>query len=70
MQDDSTGFAQLTVRIKSAQRFSAYDSKGRLAAGNPEQEVSVEDFWVMERTLNKKQSNAKWRLAGRLSIAS
>ena len=36
-QDDTSGFAQLTVRIPSQQRFAAYDRQGKLVAGNPEQ---------------------------------
>ena len=35
-QDDTTGFAQLTVRVPSQQRFAAYDKAGRLVAGDPE----------------------------------
>ena len=36
-QDDTTGFAQLTVRVPSTQRFAAYDRRGKLVAGSPEQ---------------------------------
>lgn len=40
MQDDSTGFVQLTVRIPSKQQFAAYDRKGRLVAGGIDQEIA------------------------------
>lgn len=36
LQDDTTGFAQLTVCIPSQQRFAAYDRRGILVAGDPE----------------------------------
>jgi predicted lipid-binding transport protein (Tim44 family) len=60
---------QLTLRIPSRQRFAAYDRKGHLAAGDPEADFSVEDHWVFERTLHKKDPSAAWRVAGRLSLA-
>lgn len=41
-QDETSGFAQLTVRIPSAQRFAAYDKAGKLVAGDPEQ---VRGWW-------------------------
>lgn len=67
LQDDTTGFAQLTVRIPSQQRFAAYDRQGRLVAGDPERAIEVEDFWVFEHSLKKSPAN-RWRLAGRLAI--
>lgn len=66
-KDDSTGFAQLTVRFKSAQAFAAFDRRGRLVAGAPEQGVQVDDCWVFERAL-KAQVASRWRVAGRLSL--
>lgn len=60
------GFVQLTTRFRSRQRFAAYDSLGRLVAGNPAEELDVEDFWVFEHGL--KLPNARWRLAGRLHM--
>ena len=36
-QDETSGFAQLTVRVPSTQRFAAYDRRGKLVAGSPEQ---------------------------------
>ncbi|KAL4860079.1 putative 39S ribosomal protein L45 [Chlorella vulgaris] len=66
-KDDTTGFAQLTVRIPSQQRFAAYDRQGRLVAGDPERAIEVEDFWVFEHSLKKSPAN-RWRLAGRLAI--
>lgn len=67
-KDDNTGFAQLTVRIPSRQRFSAYDRRGRLVAGSPTAPpLDVQDFWVFERPLRRQASN-RWRLAGRLTV--
>ncbi|PRW59403.1 39S ribosomal mitochondrial [Chlorella sorokiniana] len=66
-KDDTSGFAQITMRIPSQQRFAAYDRQGKLVAGNPEQAIDVEDFWVFEHALKKSPAN-RWRLAGRLSI--
>lgn len=66
-QDETTGYAQLTVRIPSQQRFAAYDRSGRLLAGSPDAVIEVEDFWVFEHALRKAPGN-RWRLAGRLSI--
>ena len=60
------GFVQLTTRFRSRQRFAAYDSLGRLVAGNPAEVLDVEDFWVFEHGL--KLPNARWRLAGRLHM--
>ncbi len=33
-QDDSSAFAQLTVRLASEQCFAAFDRRGRLVAGS------------------------------------
>ena len=60
------GFVQLTTRFRSAQRFAAYDASGRLVAGDPEEVIDVEDFWVFEHGL--KIPNSRWRLAGRLHM--
>jgi large subunit ribosomal protein L45 len=68
-KNDNVGFAQLTVRFKSKQRFAAYDGKGRLAAGEPEGEASVDDYWVFERPLGKVVAH-KWRVAARLTVPS
>ena len=62
------GFVQLTTRFRSKQRFAAYDARGRLVAGDPEQILDVEDFWVFEHGL--KIMNSRWRLAGRLTLPS
>ena len=40
LQDDNTGFVQLTVKFPSKQRFAAYDRRGRLVAGDLEKEVA------------------------------
>lgn len=66
-KDDSTAFAQLTVRIPSGQTFAAYDTKGRQVAGDPEKEIRVNDHWVFEIPLRQQRSN-RWRVAGRLTI--
>ncbi|KAL2636137.1 hypothetical protein R1flu_007616 [Riccia fluitans] len=59
-------FVQLTVRINSKQKFAAYDKRGKLAAGDPEKELLVEDIWVFEKPL--LLTEAKWRLCARLSV--
>lgn len=66
-KDDNTGFAQLTVRVPSRQRFAAYSRAGRLVAGSETEDVAVVDHWVFEIPLRKQSSN-RWRLAGRLSV--
>ncbi|OUS47128.1 putative mitochondrial/chloroplast ribosomal protein L45 [Ostreococcus tauri] len=60
------GFVQLTTRFRSRQRFAAYDGKGRLVSGDPDEVLDVEDFWVFEHGL--KIPNSRWRLAGRLHV--
>lgn len=66
-KDDSTGFAQLTVRIPSKQRFAAFNRAGQLVGGSLDKELDVEDYWVFEHALKPSAAN-RWRLAGRLSI--
>ena len=60
------GLVQLTTRFRSAQRFAAYDASGRLVAGDPNELIDVEDFWVFEHGL--KIPNSRLRLAGRLHM--
>ena len=64
--DRSVAFVQFTVRFNSRQTYAAYDKRGRVVAGDPDQVLSVEDVWVFERGL--KVPNARWRLAARLSV--
>lgn len=64
-KDDSTGFAQLTVRIPSLQVFAAYNKKGQLVSGDENEAISVVDHWVFERPL---RSNYRWKVAGRLHV--
>lgn len=64
--NSSVGFAQMTVRFKSKQTYAAYDARGRLVAGDPEEVLNVEDIWVFEHGL--KLPNSRWRLAARLSL--
>jgi len=61
---ETVGFAQLTTRFRSKQRFAAYDASGRLVAGDPNATIDVVDHWVFEHGLNIP--NSRWRLAGRL----
>lgn len=61
-----TAFAQLTLRIVSTQRFAAYDKQGKLVAGDPEKELTVEDIWVFERQISHPE--LRWKLCGRLSV--
>jgi large subunit ribosomal protein L45 len=60
------GFVQLTTRFRSRQKFAAYDARGRLVSGDPDETLDVEDFWVFEHGL--KIPNSRWRLAGRLHM--
>jgi len=60
------GFVQLTTRFRSRQKFAAYDARGRLVSGHPDETLDVEDFWVFEHGL--KIPNSRWRLAGRLHM--
>jgi large subunit ribosomal protein L45 len=64
-QDRSVSFVQFTVIIKSKQTWVAYDKKGNVVAGDPNEILNVEDFWVFEHGL--KVPNPRWRLAARLS---
>eukprot|EP00249_Psilotum_nudum_P006398 c19716_g1_i1 orf=239-1186(+) len=57
-------FIQLTLRILSTQKFAAYDKHDKLVAGDPNNEVLVEEIWVLETALG--QPNGKWRLCARI----
>ncbi|GBG83891.1 hypothetical protein CBR_g37761 [Chara braunii] len=59
-------FAQITLLIRSKQKFGAYDRHGRLVAGDPDKQIDVEDCWVFERRVDR--SDQKWRLCGRLTL--
>lgn len=65
-KNDDMTFAQLTIRVKAAHKFAVYGDGGKLVAGNPEEEVPVQDVWVLERSF-QKVAYSKWRLAGRIS---
>ena len=65
-KDDETAFIQLTVKIPSRQKFTAYDKDGRVVAGGGEA-VQVVDHWVLELPLSKK-SRQRYRVAARLNI--
>lgn len=65
-KDDDTAFVQLTVRIPSKQRFTAYDRAGEVVAGGGDP-VSVIDHWVLEIPLAKK-SLQRYRVAARLHV--
>eukprot|EP00803_Ostreobium_quekettii_P001045 evm.model.scf_822.1 EVM.evm.TU.scf_822.1 scf_822:682-1044(+) len=67
-KDAANAFVQITVVVTSKQRFAAYDRKGALVAGNPEQAIDVRDAWVLERSLRKDGLEAQWHLAGRLEL--
>jgi hypothetical protein len=69
VQDERSAFAQLTVRVRAVHRFAAYDSKGRLVAGDPDREVPVQDVWVFERAF-KEGPTSCWRVAGERSCSS
>lgn len=42
LQDDSSGFAQFTIKFPSRQRFAAYDKRGKVVAGGMDKEVAGE----------------------------
>lgn len=67
-QNEIMCFAQLTVLFPSMQSFAAYGRNGKLLAGDPDKKIKVEDIWVFERSLNKDNLAARWRLAARLSL--
>lgn len=67
-KNDSTGFVQLTVRFNSKQRFAAYNASNALVAGSLDEIISVEDYWVFERSL-VNQASSKWRVAARLNAS-
>jgi large subunit ribosomal protein L45 len=69
-------FIQLTLDIQSKQSFAAYNSKGQLVAGDPDEALNVVDQWVFERKAVSKRSaggflhnpmGAAWRVVGRLA---
>jgi hypothetical protein len=69
-------FIQITLEIQSKQSFAAYNSKGQLVAGSPDEALNVVDQWVFERKAVSKKSaggfkhnpmGAAWRLVGRLA---
>ena len=70
-KDTANAWAQLTVALKSTQRFSAYDALGKRVSGDPEQLLQVQDYWVFERPIiaGMPEGLKKWRCAARLSIA-
>jgi large subunit ribosomal protein L45 len=69
-KDTNIAWAQLTVAMRTTQRFAAYDARERRVAGDPEQLVRVQDYWVMERSLmaNTPDGLKRWRVAARLSL--
>lgn len=57
-------FIQLTLEIKTKQKFEAYDSKGDRVAGDKNKEILVREIWVFEKSLF--HPGAYWRLCGRI----
>ncbi|KAH8490978.1 hypothetical protein H0E87_023203 [Populus deltoides] len=57
-------FIQLTLEIKTKQKFEAYDSKGARVAGDKNKEILVREIWVFEKSLF--HPGAYWRLCGRI----
>lgn len=70
--ESQMAWAQLTVELRSRQRFAAYDAVGKRVAGDMSAgaAVKVVDHWVMERALMPKLPDAlkPWRLAARLTL--
>ena len=69
-KDTTIAWAQLTVALKSKQFFAAYDKAGRRVAGDPDVPISVQDYWVLERSLlpNTPEGLKRWRAAARLTL--
>lgn len=65
-KDEANAFVQITVSITSRQIFAAFNKKGGIEKGDPEEIVTVNDIWVLERSLKKGGPDVRWRLAGRL----
>ncbi|XP_057855741.1 uncharacterized protein LOC131065276 isoform X3 [Cryptomeria japonica] len=59
-------FVQVTLEVLTNQKFAAYDLQGKCVAGDIDAKVLVRDVWVFERSLF--QSDARWRLCGRISL--
>ena len=69
-KDTANSWAQLTVALKSTQRFSAYDARGKCVAGDPAQLLQVQDYWVFERAIiaGLPEGLKKWRCAARMTL--
>ncbi len=69
-KDTSVAWAQLTVALRSTQRFSAYDARGKRVAGDPDTPVRVQDYWVFERALmpGTPDGMKRWRAAARITL--
>lgn len=65
-KDDETAFVQLTIKIPSKQKFTAYDKQGNVVAGGGDP-VTVVDHWVLELPLSKR-ARQRYRVAARLQI--
>mmetsp|Transcript_32105 Transcript_32105/g.91034 ORF Transcript_32105/g.91034 Transcript_32105/m.91034 type:complete len:215 (+) Transcript_32105:629-1273(+) len=61
-----THFVQMTVKFSTKHKFAAYDRKGKLVAGKPEEVFPVQEFWVLERPLANPEG--RWLLAARLTL--
>jgi large subunit ribosomal protein L45 len=69
----------MTYCIRSKQRFAAYKVEGKreeLVAGDPDEVIDVEDYWVFERKTRKAVDDvktpvegARWRLVKRQTRA-
>lgn len=69
-KDTANSWAQLTVALKSTQRFSAYDARNKLVSGDPAQLLQVQDYWVLERAMivGMPEGLKRWRLAARMTL--
>ncbi|XP_031403630.1 39S ribosomal protein L45, mitochondrial-like isoform X2 [Punica granatum] len=59
-------FVQLTLEFLTKQRFEAYDSNGKVVAGDKNKEILVRDIWVFEKSLF--HTGAHWRLCGKIVL--
>ena len=68
LQDDTTGFSQLTVRVPSKQRFAAFNAVGKLVAGSLEQvrrSWCCSCWWSLRAGSEQGRGEGCWRGAAR-----
>lgn len=64
--DSNKVFVQLTMEFLAKQKFEAYDSEGKVVAGDKNKEIIVRDIWIFEKSLFHPGSY--WRVCGRINV--